>query len=47
MMEIQGKIYEKNVMVLIDPSSTLSYISPTAIEKYRLKKEKQRKYMLV
>jgi len=40
MVEVQGKISEKNVYVFINIGSTLSYVSPTVFEKCKLRKEK-------
>lgn len=46
-MEVQIIIYEHRVPIIIDPRSTLSYISPAKIEKCELRNEKQRKPWLV
>ena len=44
MVEIEGKIQNNYIFVLIDIRSSLSYICPTIIEKHKLPKDKHRKY---
>jgi hypothetical protein len=46
-VEIEGKIYNNNFSILIDPRSSLSYISPTLVESSKLKKVKDAKSWLV
>ena len=46
-VEVAGKIVEKFVSILIDPSSTHSYITPRVVENCAFKKVKHRKYWLV
>jgi len=46
-VEVQGKILEKDVSILIDLRSTLSYIPPFVVERCNLVKEKQIKPWLV
>ena len=40
MAEMEGKIVDQSVTVLIDPGASLSYISPQVVEKCNLKTEK-------
>ena len=47
MVEVAGKIIEQSVSILIDPSSTHSYISPTVVEICAFKKVKHSKSWLV
>ena len=47
MVEMEGKIFEKFVIVLIDPGASLSYISPQVVEKYKLRTEKFQQPWLV
>jgi len=44
MVEIQGNFFDKEVFVLIDLGSTLSYVSPAIVGKYKLEKEKTYKH---
>ena len=46
-VEVVGKIFEKSISVLIDPSSTHSYIAPRVVEVCALRKEKHIKSWLV
>jgi hypothetical protein len=45
-VEIEGKIYNNNVSILIDPGASLSYITPTLVESNKLKKVKHAKSWL-
>jgi predicted aspartyl protease len=47
MVEIEGKIHDTRISVLIDPGATLSYITPNVVELNKLKKQKNEKYWLV
>ena len=47
MVEFSGKIVEQSVSILIDPSSTHSYITPRVVEICAFKKVKHGKYWLV
>ena len=47
MVEVEGKIFEQSVSVLIDPGSTHSYINPRIVEICSFKKLKYRKSWLV
>ena len=47
MVEVAGKIVEQYLYVLIDPSSTHSYITPRVVERCAFKKVKHRKSWLV
>jgi hypothetical protein len=46
-VEIEGKIHDTLIFVLIDPGATLSYITPDVVELNKLKKQKHEKYWLV
>ena len=46
-VEVAGKIVEKSVSILIDPSSTHNYITPRVVDISAFKKVKHRKYWLV
>jgi hypothetical protein len=46
-VEIEGRIFNHLVSVLIDPSSNLSYIAPRAVDKCKLQPQKQTKPWLV
>jgi hypothetical protein len=46
-VEIEGKIYNNNVSILIYPEASLSYISPTLVESNKLKRVKHAKSRLV
>jgi hypothetical protein len=47
MVEIEGKINDTRIFVLIDPGATLSYITPDVVESNKLKKLKHTKSWLV
>ena len=47
MVEFVGKIVEQSVSILIDPSSTHSYITPRVVYICAFKKVKPRKSRLV
>ena len=47
MVEIEGKICEKTVFILIDPSSSLSYASPFIVYLRKLERIKHQKSWLV
>ena len=47
MVEMEGKIANQSVTVLIDPGASLSYISPQVVEKCNLKTEKFQQSWLV
>ena len=47
MVEVEGKIVEQSVSILIDPGSTHSYIYPRVVDICDLKKVKHRKSWLV
>ena len=47
MVEMEGKISDQSVTVLIDPGASLSYISPKIVEKCNLKTEKFQQSWLV
>ena len=47
MVEIEGMLNNKPISILIDPSASLSYISPTIVELCKLQKNKFEKYWLV
>jgi hypothetical protein len=42
-VEIEGKINDTQISVLIDPGATLSYITPDVVESNKLKKLKHAK----
>ena len=46
-VEVAGKIVEQSVSIIIDPSSTHSYITPRVVENCAFKKVKHRKSWLV
>jgi hypothetical protein len=46
-VEIEGKINDTRISVLIDPRATLSYITPDIVESNELKKLKHTKSWLV
>ena len=46
-VEIEGKIHDTLIFVLIDPGATLSYITPEVVESNKLKKLKHTKSRLV
>ena len=47
MLEVEGKILNIHVSILIDSGSILSYIAPKVVEKCKLSKEKQKNAWLV
>ena len=47
MLEVEGKILNIHVSILIDLGSSLSYIAPKVVEKCKLSKEKQKNAWLV
>ena len=47
MLEVEGKILNTHVFILIDSRAGLSYIAPTTVEKCNLLKEKQKNAWLV
>jgi hypothetical protein len=46
-VEIEGKIHDTQIFVLIDPGATLSYITPDVVESNKLKKQKHENFWLV
>ena len=46
MLEVEGKILNTLVSILIDSWAILSYIAPKVVEKCKLSKEKQKKCMV-
>ena len=46
MLDVEGKISNTYVSILIDLGSSLSYIAPRVVEKCKLSKEKQKKCMV-
>ena len=42
MLEVEGKVLNIHVSILIDSGSSFSYIAPKVVEKYKLSKEKQK-----
>ena len=47
MLEVEGKVLNIHVSILIDSGSSLSYIAPKVVEKCKLSKEKQKNAWLV
>ena len=47
MVEIEGMIQNKSVSILIDPGDSLSYVSPTIVERCNPHLKKFEKYWLV
>jgi hypothetical protein len=47
MVEIENMLNQKLVSMLIDPSATLIFISPTMVDNYKLEKVKHKKSWLV
>ena len=47
MLEVEGKVLNINVSILIDSWSSLSYIAPKVVEKCKLSKEKQKQKCMV
>jgi hypothetical protein len=41
-VEIEGKIHDTRISVLIEPGSMLSYITPNVVELNKLKKQKHK-----
>jgi hypothetical protein len=46
-VEIEGKINDTRISILIDPGATLTYITPNVVESNKLKKLKRAKSWLV
>jgi hypothetical protein len=46
-VEIEGKILDTRISILIDPEATLSHITPDVVESNKLKKQKHKKPWLV
>ena len=46
MLEVEGKVLNIYVSILIDSWSSLSYIAPKLVEKCKLSKEKQKNCMV-
>jgi hypothetical protein len=46
-VDIEGKILDTQISILIDPGATLSHISPYVVESNKLKKQKHEKPWLV
>ena len=46
-VEVEGKIAQQSVSILIDPESTHSYMTPRVVDNYSFKKLKHRKSRLV
>ena len=44
MLEVEGKISNTYVSILIDSGASLSYIAPKIVEKCKLVKEKQKRH---
>ena len=47
MLEVEGKVLNIHVSILIDSGSSLSYITPKVVQKCKLSKEKQKNAWLV
>ena len=47
MVEVEGMLNHKPISILIDPGASLSYVSPSLVEKSKLPVEKFRKSWLV
>ena len=47
MVEVQGMIQNQSVSILIDPGASLSYVSPSIVEKCKLSLKKFEKSWLV
>ena len=47
MLEVEGKISNTSVSILIDSGASLSYIAPRVLEKCKLSKEKKKNAWLV
>jgi hypothetical protein len=46
-VEIEGKIHDKKLSILIDPGASLSYVTPSLVDSSKLKKVKHTKSWLV
>ena len=46
-VEIEGTLKDKPIYILIDPCTSLSYVSPRILELYKLHQDKFEKYWLV
>jgi hypothetical protein len=46
-VEIEGKIHDRKVSILIDPGESLSYITPSLVDSCKLEKVKHSKSWLV
>jgi hypothetical protein len=46
-VELEGKIHDTRIYVLIDPEATLIYITVDLVELNKLKKQKHEKFWLV
>ena len=46
MLEVEGKILNTHVSIIIDLGYSLSYITPRVFEKCKILKEKQKKCMV-
>jgi hypothetical protein len=46
-VEVEGKINNTRISILIDPEATLSYITPVIVESNKLKKMRQKISWLV
>jgi len=47
MVEVEGKLKQTEMSILIDPGASLSYVSPSIVEKCKLQKSKFPKSWLV
>ena len=47
MVEVEGMLNQKQISILIDPGASLSYVSPSLVEKCKLLVEKFTKSLLV
>ena len=47
MVEVEGKLNQIHISILIDPGGSLSYISPNLVEKCKLSVEKFARSWLV
>ena len=46
-VEVEGKIHDNHISILIDPGASLSHVTPGLVELNKLKKLKNAKYWLV
>jgi hypothetical protein len=46
-VEVEGKVNNNHVYVLIDPGATLSYVSPSIVDSNKLKKVRHTKSWLL